>query len=146
MARTDIRTTPHNFEVDFLKLMKQYTDDVVEAMTEETRNTAENGAETLRNVRQPDATEGGTAKPMKRRQWRKYSRSWKVKEFDGTNFYRAIIHNSKHYRLTHLLEYGHMTRNGKKTRAFAHIQPVDEAVAKRLTEIIPKIIEKGGKL
>lgn len=146
MAKTEIRTTPQDFQVDFVKLMKQYTDDVVEAMTEEARTTAENGAETLRNVRQPDATEGGTAKPMKRRQWRKYSNSWRVKEIGGINFYRAIIHNAKHYRLTHLLEYGHMTRDGKKTRAFAHIQPVDEAVAERLKTTIPKIIEKGGKL
>ena len=94
----------------------------------------------------PEASEGGSAIPMKRRTWNRYSSSWAVKTRSGVNFYHTTIHNRKHYRLTHLLEYGHKTRNGLNTRAFRHIEPIDIYCAERLEKNIPKIIQKGGKL
>ena len=142
----NIRSTPDSFGKDMEDLFKTYTDDVVDAIVEETRDTSEAGAELLRNIRQPEASEAGTARPMTRRQWKKYSKSWDVKVREGTNFYHAAIHNKKHYRLTHLLEYGHMTRNGTRTRAFRHIEPIELYCVGRLERNIPEIIKKGGKL
>lgn len=139
-------STIETFAKDFVDIMKSYTDDVVEGITTEAKDTAETGAEMLRNVRMPDASKSGSARPMKRRQWNRYSNSWAVKEREGTNFYHASIHNKRHYRLTHLLEYGHATRNGTTTRAFRHIEPIDIYCVERIEKNIPKIIKKGGKL
>ena len=141
-----ITTTPDQFGKDMESLFKGYTDEVVEAIVEETRAIADEGVKRLREIRQPDASSNGSAKPMKRRQWRKYSNSWGVQERSGVNFYHATIRNYRHYRLTHLLEYGHATRKGTTTRAFTHIKPVDDYCIDRLKTNIPKIIEKGGKL
>lgn len=146
MKGSGIRTTPENFGKDLENIFKAYTDEVVDAIVEETKDTAEYAAEYLRMLRMPPASEGGSAKPMKRRQWNRYSKSWAVKEYDGDTFYKAIVHNRKHYRLTHLLEYGHATRNGQMTRAFRHIEPMDIYAEDRLKRNIPKIIEKGGKI
>lgn len=140
-----MRTTPDRFEQDLKKILMTYTNDVVEGIETEIKDTAEFSAEQLRNIRQPDASEGGSAHPMNRRQWTKYSKSWTVTERKGTNFYRAVVHNRKHYRLTHLLELGHMTRNGTKTRAFRHIEPIELYAVDRIETNIPKIIKKGGQ-
>lgn len=141
-----IKTTPDTFAKDMVDLFKAYTDEVVVGIVDEVKDTANTGVEMLKSIRMPEASEGGSAKPMKRRTWNRYSSSWYVKERSGVNFYHNTIANARHYRLTHLLEYGHMTRNGTKTRAFRHIEPIDLYCTDRLKRNIPKIIEKGGKL
>lgn len=45
------------------------------------------------------------------------------------------------YRLTHLLENPHATRNGKRTRAFQHIKYGEELAKRRLPELIEKVIK-----
>lgn len=51
-----------------------------------------------------------------------------------------IIYNEKRPTLTHLLEYGHLTRNGKKRIApNPHIRPVFEKYAKLYVEEAKKI-------
>lgn len=139
-----ITTTPSNFGKDMENLFRAYTDEVVGAIIDEVSDTAEVGCEMLKGSTLPSMSEGGSAIPMKRRQWNRYARSWTVDRREGVDFFHATIRNRRHYRLTHLLEYGHATRNGKRTRAFEHIKPVDELCQARLLKNIPKIIEKGG--
>lgn len=56
---------------------------------------------------------------------------------------RVIVHNKKHYRLTHLLEKGHANRGGKgRTQAQPHIAPVEDWV---VSELPKRIVEDIGK-
>lgn len=54
---------------------------------------------------------------------------------------RIVIGNKQHYYLTHLLEYGHATRNGGRARAIPHIKPVEEKAIKEFEEKIAEAIQ-----
>lgn len=70
----------------------------------------------------------------------KYAKSWSVKEIKSTSTGKTlVIHNKKHYQLTHLLEFGHATRDGGRTEAFPHISPAEE---KAIKEIDKKLKER----
>ena len=135
-----------NVAQTILKEMKQYTSDVELEIGREVARQGDEATEQLQDTLYPSESESGTAKPMTRRVWENYANSWENKKVEGVNFVSSTIHNKRHHSLTHLLEYGHATRDGKRTRAFAHIQPTSDKYSQRLEENIKKIIEKGGKL
>ena len=61
----------------------------------------------------------------------KYREGWSVKS--GSNFMGVgskVVHNKTRYQLTHLLEYGHVNRDGTRTREFPHIAKVEAEAAK----------------
>ena len=79
----------------------------------------------------------------------KYSKSWAVKQEKsnwGSNTY--IVYNKKHYRLTHLLEFGHVVKNGTKrvvgkAGAIPHIKPMEEWVQQQLPKLL--VQKLGGR-
>lgn len=76
-----------------------------------------------------------------------YSRSWvNDKEPSGRFATKRIVHNEEHYRLTHLLEKGHVVKNGRtritgetwSAGAYPHIAPVEEWAKEEL----PREVER----
>lgn len=70
-----------------------------------------------------------------------YAAGWKLKRERGRNGINdVVIHNATEYRLTHLLENGHVIRNKKgtygRTSGRKHIAPVEEYFN---TEIVNEI-------
>lgn len=73
----------------------------------------------------------------------KYARSWAVR-IDNSIYGigHAIIHaESPHYRLTHLLNNGHTTRNGGWVKGDDHIKHAEEKAVEELTKEVIKRIE-----
>ena len=70
-----------------------------------------------------------------------YKKNWKVKhEGLNTAHYKALIYNKDHYRLTHLLEYGHVTRDGtKRTKAIPHLLKNEEKITKDFIDDIGRL-------
>lgn len=106
-------------------ILSEYQDEVADAVNEISENIAKEAVKKLK-LESPKLSG-------------KYSKSWAVKEqeyYGGiSNF---VIHNKKEYRKTHLLEYGHMNRDGTRTKAEPHIGAVEQWVIEEMEKRVVK--------
>lgn len=103
--------------------LEEYSSEVLSAVNDTLRETAKEAVSELK-------TAGGFHDRSGN-----YRKGWKAKMEPGTlGVENQIIYNAKHYRVTHLLEYGHVTRTGKRTRAFPHIAPVEERLGDKIEQ------------
>lgn len=66
-----------------------------------------------------------------------YRKGWtRKKEGDA-----IIIHNKTDYQLTHLLEYGHVNRDGGRTPAKVHIRPAEEKAVQEYLDRVERTIK-----
>lgn len=74
----------------------------------------------------------------------RYAKSWSVKATkENSDLLVLTVYSRDHYRLTHLLEYGHAKRNGGRVPAQPHIAAAEEKSVEKLEEEIRKNIEDG---
>lgn len=72
-----------------------------------------------------------------------YAKSWTMKNGQkAKNIYSKIVYNKEYYRLTHLLEFGHATRNGGHTKAIPHIRPTEDKYREKFTEELERKIRR----
>lgn len=121
--------------VDFSRTMEnlllEYGEEVNKVLDKSVETVAEAAADKLRGHRKfnPD-----------RRPTGKYAASWKAEKLQKGRVYTEwVVHNVKHYRLTHLLEKGHPIKNqygGTKgsANAWPHIIDVEEWCQKALPD------------
>ena len=53
----------------------------------------------------------------------------------------SIGAKAPHYRLTHLLEFGHAKQNGGRTTAFNFVAPINDTIEKRYTEKMEELLK-----
>ncbi len=115
---------------EITKAVKAYTEDVSAAINQEVKNTADAIVKELR----------ATA-PKKTGEYRK--------GFNKTNKSlpgkaRYFVWNKKHYRLVHLLEFGHAKRGGGRVAGRPHLRPAHDKYAGQLVNNVKQIIRNGG--
>jgi hypothetical protein len=71
------------------------------------------------------------------RQTGDYAKGWARKK----TAHGFIVHNRTDYQLTHLLERGHMNRDGSRTAPRVHIAPVEEKVIDNFTKAAEKAVK-----
>lgn len=124
--------------LDFTKavdsVLKEYGDEAYDVMEVCIEEVADEATDKLRAVNH--FKNDGTGA---------YAGSWINDEISKTVLsVKRAVHNEEHYRLTHLLEKGHVIKNGTgreygKTDAYPHIGPVNDWVQ---TELVRKVKQK----
>lgn len=116
-----------SFANEVVKQLKMYSSEVKRKVDEGKKDVAKEAVKELRTAGDFEDLTGD------------YRKGWAVKK-DGT---AQVVHNKTDYQLTHLLENGHVIKNGTQrsygdTRKFEHIAPVEEKVIEAFIERVEK--------
>lgn len=113
-----------------LDAMQKYVFDTDAAIKDEIRKTAESVTNDLKN--DPNV-------PYRVHKGKHYRKSFYfIQEAEGVRRVKYTIAN-RMYPLTHLLENGHATRNGGRTRAFPHWAAAQEKVDRLVDNIVERL-------
>jgi hypothetical protein len=68
-----------------------------------------------------------------------YSKGWRIKKKKNA----LVVHNKTSYQLTHLLEHGHVTRDGTtRTKEKPHIRPAEEVAIRDYLDRIEEAVKR----
>lgn len=113
------------------KILRDYSDEIQESISEIAKQVADEGVAKLQSEESTYQVRTG-----------KYNKGWQQKTEVGERYVHSTISN-KEYQLTHLLEYGHATRNGGRTRAFPHIAPVEKYCNEEFTRRVEEVVKES---
>lgn len=128
-----VKSTAETFHNDLMKILDDYVDDIERGSAECVKKVAQKGAKALRN-----------SSP---KQTGRYASGWTVKTEDKRTGAVATIYNGKSPGLPHLLEHGHVIRNGTgrtygSTKAIEHIKPIEEQIIEEFGNDLKKVIQQ----
>ena len=127
---------PEELQEALKDYLENYVEDIEDGVKEETKEISKKAVEELKQI----SPKGhGSRKNPYFKGWSRQS----GKQNKGR--YTIKIHNKTNYQLTHLLEFGHATRNGKTTKAIPHIRPTEEKYNKLYEKAITTVIRRRSK-
>lgn len=102
-----------NLAKEIQKVLIEYNDELDEIVIDEADSTINAAKGELQIVSPKDRPQ--------------YANSWRVgTRQQGKRYYSKAVYNEKDYRLTHLLEFGHATKSGGRTKAKPHVRPTEQ--------------------
>ena len=116
---------------EIAKGLAEYSQDVVEKVNVSSERV---GKEAVKRLKQTSPKRYGN-----------YAKSWTMKtEPEVGQPHTRIVHvKAPHYRLAHLLEYGHAKVGGGRVEGRPHIGPAEEEVIREFTREVEEAIERG---
>ena len=112
----------NNFANEITKILRDYTEEIEQGMEEAREKIAK---DTVKKLKATSPENTG-----------KYRKSWRVK----TDKNSKIIHNT--IPISHLLEHGHLNRDGSRTPGIIHIKPVEEEAIKEYIKATENLIRR----
>lgn len=73
----------------------------------------------------------------------RYWRGWTSTFETGKHSSQGVIYNADEYQVAHLLEHGHATRGGERTKVDGrpHIEPVEEMIEQQFEQEVERLLE-----
>lgn len=106
------------------EMLDGYSDDVLNALVEATDEVAKQTVTELKQTSPKQTSPKQTGG--------KYAKSWTKQKAKRTTLSATSTVYNRRYQLTHLLENGHATRNGGRTKAYPHIAPAEDKLPEKL--------------
>lgn len=114
MAR---KTPVDKLSAEIASILSDYGDEVKDSMSEVVKKVTKAGAKALRT--QSKQTFGGSGA---------YAKGWTSAVETGRRSAQGVIYNKDLPGLPHLLEHGHLNRDGSRTPGRVHIATVEDRV------------------
>lgn len=132
------KVTLDSFAKEVEKILDSYGDEVTRNLDEITQKVGKKGAQLLRN----QSSETFPVPTSSRKSTGKYAKGWTYQVTKNRLYTTVTIYN-RTPGLPHLLENGHVIRNGGRTtgqaKAHVHIEPVEREI---LTEYEREVVNK----
>lgn len=131
-GKTNRKVTIDNFAEAIMAELSEYGDYIDQTVVKNAvHKTAEETAEIV-SAAAPVRKSGGGAY--------KGSITAGVPKRSGRKYTETVYADAPHYRLTHLLERPHATRNGGRTRAFPHWATGEEGIIPRFIKNLKELL------
>ena len=122
------------------KALMEYLTDYCEDIQEDVEDCTDKVTKEARKELVKTSPRDGVARKTK------YYKGWSTKiSKRGATKYHKVIWNKTNYQLTHLLEFGHVTRNGGRTKAQQHIRPIEEKYNAEFIDLVEERIRRRSK-
>ena len=130
------------------RIFDEYQSEIMKGIDTSSASVANKAVKTLKKTSpvrtsQKERKYSGSGKSYKAGS---YAKGWTVeKEQEFAESPHYTVHNKTHYQLTHLLENGHVTRNGGRTRKYPHIKQVEEQVIDEYEQAVEEVIRNAAR-
>ena len=124
------------------KALTDYLENYVEDIEEDVKDTVTEVAKEAKQELIQTSPRSGIARDSI------YYKGWAIRNGGRTrnkHYYGKTVWNKTNYQLTHLLEFGHATRNGGRTNPQPHIRPVEEKYGTKFADLLEKKIRRSSK-
>ena len=118
------------------KYLKEYGEEINEDYKKEATDISKEALEELKRVSPKN-------EKLKSERERPYYKGWTFKtKTKGKNRFSRVIWNATNYQLTHLLEFGHATRDGGRVQAQPHIRKVEKEYKVKFVDNLERDIRR----
>ncbi|WP_018249849.1 HK97 gp10 family phage protein [Orenia marismortui] len=114
--------------------VKTYTNDVSQGIEKEAKKTANEAKNELKQTSPRSDNDG-----------EHYADGWSRKKTGRGDEVGHTVYNKEKPQLTHLLEDGHLNRDGSRTPGQKHIEPVEKKYSELFEQRVEEVIKKGGE-
>ncbi len=124
------KVLPGKLSEEIMRYLKEYEEDIEEVTKDLTTKISKEAKAEVKSLSPSLSGE--------------YKKSWSVRVFRESKRYYVKIHNRNKYQLTHLLEFGHINRDGTtRAKKIPHIRNTENKYMDKLVSELEKQIRRG---